>query len=431
MGCGAVEGIGAVVRSCGGCAPRPPTKQWVRAGQIPAAVYGAIGTQVNLGEYVKSLRSRDQNGRHAHVVGLLFRGTYGFTLVDASTAEVPGYDMLAAWSNLFLRDNSGWIYWGGNLDGRNLRDDLYYRNYRANAVFPLPTTIAANAGAGAVTRDLTMYCPLSRLDDEEGAGLVMGSIPLASLQARGDDCIQFTHGQPTGANGTTYTDVTPTGFTGTIELWVELVYVDNLVIDAPWQLENYTIQELSSQLRHPDREHEYVILRYLPGDTGGVDADDLSGITVDVDGTVIMSALATSAAGFRDRAQVADVLDVVPGDLYFPAGTDIPGYAFIPRARSRAESAAGKVSFDISTRATHTTNRFLHRTVSCHDGDRAAMIAEAAKCFTGTYTGLCSNGCGAGEHVVAPTAPIVVVERPNANLTGNLLTGEMTHGLMR
>lgn len=423
MGCGATDGLGAVTAGCGmGCPPRPPRGRWWLADRVDATRYTANNVvTAELG----AVPAKDSAGRIAHVVGIYLDATFRFTLADASTSAVPGYDMLAIWRTMFLRDASGWLYFAGSIDGRDIWDDRFVRNIgqavstytSAGArVTQLPADIAANAGAGAVDRDISMYIQLSRFDRDLGP-TVEGSIPLAAIQAVTDG-FQFTVGTPLGG---TYTDVAFTGFQK-LNIWLDLVYVDALVVDQPWQLECYTIESTSGSVRHADRTHEFLVHRQKPEDTGGQDLDNFGSSTLMVNGDTIYSSLSmTELTAGRGTMISNDQIGAVPTDNYSAPSSD-PSIAFLlPYSHRRGDEAAGQVSFDYASRATATFERFLHRTRACIDLARATAIVNAAGCakVEAQGYGLDHAGCTCAPQ---PNRPIALTA-PTVPMGQSLYTG--------
>lgn len=383
MSCGANAAPSAIsaggLAACGGsCVPQSPARRTLLVQRF-SATEAANTKQINVD--FSSIPQRDSKGRFAHLCGVRIRGTYRFTLADASTSAVNGRDMLAIYSQIFLRDISGWIYAGG-IDGRDIRDDMFART--AGYVTPEPTAIAVNAGAGTYDRTLDLEWAFTR-NDKRGPHNFDGLIPLAAL-AKKSDALTF---QIAGSvPGMTYTDVAFTGFQSPgLTVMADVLYLPSLVAPRPWQIETYEQTETSGALRHSDRMHEYAVIRHKAGDNGGELLDDYGMFTVIAEGDVLINGLSDDELVVRDEyvmrqdqllawAAIESGTDQLP---YGGAGSDARMFFIVPPARTGQAMASGHVGWSVTSR-TRTSTRFLHRTQSCHSPNRLADLALASGC---------------------------------------------------
>lgn len=367
MSCAAPQGIGQVLENCvRGCGHRAPMRRLVLADRVEAS-RRAIGHEVQVA--LRGIPSRDPQGRHAHVLSITLEGTYRVTVGDSTNDAISGLSMLAVWSDVTLTDLAGWRYFAG-VDGRTLWEDVFFRHYRS--VHALPGGLAADAGADDYDIDVSLTVPLTRVDHI--GPTLEGAIPLASLQARGPEALTFKVGTPAGG---AYTNVTNGGFQS-MAVWVDVVYLPAVVIDAPWQVESYALELESGTVRHSDRLHEYLAIRYREEDAGGLLLDGTDGITVQAGNATVVPALSTSEMTARTGGIVrADMLSE-SGDLPLIDSNGVAqAWLVLPRSRSRKAMAAGPVSYQFSSRDRSAT-RWAHRTVACHSGDRARRILAAA-----------------------------------------------------
>ncbi len=412
MGCQATPaGIGSIAQcesgvAFGGCNAEQPQRQWLRSWQGAASAVAANGMTVQ-----PDIRGTPAsvNGRQAIVVGI-FLDAFATIVIDATiNTLLQYYQASSAFKNLFLQDVSGWQYLAGSLDGRTILVDRFARNgnYSQGEVKPVDNVVAANHGtAETVTIPLGLYIPLSRLG-YAGYG-IEGAIPLTALQAKGLGAIMFDVGAPVG---TMPTHLAWGAFTGTITVWLEVIYVGAALVPLRWQLESYTQADIGGVLRHGDRKHEYVFLRYLPEDTGGQSLADFTQFSLNVNGQAINPSLSLYDMEVKHAlAYGHDQLYADPNAL-FPAAsnTRVPGdwsvfvygLSLLPYQTTNLEAAAGVVQYQFQkTGATHTSFRFLHRTTACQDKQSAAAILTAA------------FGCGGVPQPTTVVATGVTAARP-------------------
>lgn len=400
MSCGTNQGLGAQLDRCGAamCDRNNPVRNWVLADQIQSTRLGA-GSEVTVN--LRGVPLTDQQGRHAHVVGIRFVGTYRFTVTAGTNSLYAGYQQLAAWSAIFLEDVSGWQYLAA-MDGRDLADDRYLRSFRQSLLDAPPDDIAANVGAGNQDVDVSLYWPITR-QLATGVEAMQDAIPLVALVAKGDSAFRF---KATGQLVGTPTNITAGGFQGTTEIWLEIVYLPDLYIDRPFQLETYLDTNLSGNANRDDRTTEYLCVRHYPEDNGGQYIDDYGASTFQVNGQTIASALTLTQWETRSFAMIADDPDFDDPDPELAnAGSHRFGLIVGPTPRTREGMASGVISYQWASR-TRTSTRFLQRTIACQRAKRAVEIANAAGCSpTQNVLGVTPTGLVPGG---SPMAPLVI-----------------------
>lgn len=429
-------GVGPAMRSCGICPPAPPTSNWVLVDRMDSSrAFPGSTVQVRLG----NVPAVDSMGRNAHIRGFMIEGFGRFTTVDDNVA-ITAYQLRSLYQAMYLQDVTGWNYWNA-IDGRNILDDHYFRWWQ-NLNFPYiqfgtqgpqrptvtadvtgtATGIPADTTPGTANYDISLYCPLSRPRGVEGSPLE-GMIPLASLQRAGLDAFRFRLGTaPLGTvTGNTLVefrqrDGTSVGLT----VWADVVYLDGFVIDAPYQLDSYTLTELSGVLRNPERTTEYAWIRHYPedapgGTTGQGAVRDLSGISLTIGGFLQFGGF--TFTDFLTR-QLKEAMSVADGALSRNnAAQELPmlnssGLALagmLQGIRSRESAAKGPLNFTYQSRSTGAYTRYLHRTVSCHTEDRGAQLADALDCDPCAVVGTKANGSVCGE--VVSEEPVIVMPK--------------------
>lgn len=343
----------------GGCGTQQPSSNWVKAQTIAASLLTA-GSDVTVD--LEGVPNVDAQGRHAHVVGIRFVGTHRFVL-GATNDAYAGYQQLAAWTRIFL-EIAGWQFLA-SVDARTLVDDRWLRSFSESAFDAPPADIAANAGAGNVDVDVTTYYPLTR-PYAGGLDALQGCIPLRALQNFGESALRF--GAPASLVGAP-AGITPDGFQGLTEIWLELVYLPKVVNTRPWQVETYTDTQMAGNLRRPERTCEYGVMRNFPEDNGGQYPTGYDGATFQVAGQTIASALTEA----QWRTRTASTMDedprwVDPTPSLIVAGVSRMLFIVGPLPRRIPGMAAGPVGWQFSAR-TATQTRFLLRTLACQQAD--------------------------------------------------------------
>lgn len=280
---------------------------------------------------------------------------------------------------------------------------------------------------------MTLSIPLTRIT-ERGRRRTEGVIPLALLQRYGIGAFQFRVG--TACPGDTAFPVVPfadflgfmmpDGTTRGLEIWLDVVYLDGIVLDAPWALTSYFLTEQNGILQYPDLMTEYAWIRYRPEDRGGMGSGaPVNGQTLAAlcDGISLTSAGFSLMNGFTNLQAQERGLDFYASE---PDGAWMDGSAqedlplvtpglngALPTAlcmvpvNDRANAPAGPLAYSFQNR-TPQNSRFLHRVVSCHTVNRTNAALDA----------LGLNNCravkgiradGRSSDVVETHAPMVIV----------------------
>lgn len=438
MSCGSVS---AALGGCGPvCSPISAARKWLLADRVSADRCG-LGMEVMV--RLDAVPERDPYGRIAHVRGIRFVAEAELEVDGATNDAVSAYQLRSIWSQMFLEDAAGWQFWSA-LDGRTILDDQYFRHYRMvqwpalystadgqAGAFPLQTDLGLgeDIGAGTYRRTIELYAPLAR--ESRNGNPMHGLIPLASLRAAKQGALRFTvrpdlPGAPDGVSLTKLVRVVD-GIAGTtadgLEVWLDVVYLDAVVIDAPWQLQNYTLDTLQGELRHRGRTTEYAWIRYFPEDapqgatqTGQLAVNEHSGITLQIARSIELGGVSLHEAASRMLFTIANSPDSAlvrqNGAQELPIFTaDGSGYTalMLVGAQPRNVAPAGPVEFNYSSRPSVWT-RYVHRTVTCHDPRRADSIQAQTKVGSCTVYGTDPRGHSTPE--IRPTEPMVL--RPNS-----------------
>lgn len=411
--------LGAALRVCRQCEARSPNRVWVLADRVTQD-RAALGMQILA--RLDGVPATDSKGRIAHVRGIYLRAELSVTVaVDDPQASdaILAYQARSIFSAVSLRDVTGWEYLS-DIDARTILDDQYFRWGGLVQWPPLqsgvqalgrqtgdPTAdagLAANVAPDDYTIDVSWYLPLVYPSKNPLRGL----IPLPALQRVSNNALTIRIGQalagPAPANvtlnGLVVTDLVNNTVREGCDIFLDIVYLDGLVVDAPWSLDEYTMTDLTGTLLAPDRVTEYAWIRHFPEDLAQADGrllvNDYDGITVTVAGfapslqaTLIDDAFElqgldemvrhTSTQGAQDRSNAAQSLPI------FTAAGLGEALALLPY-RDRRGAAGGPVQFRYATRGPTVANvdipwsRYVHRTVACHAPDRAKRLEAALKC---------------------------------------------------
>lgn len=423
-------GLGAALRSCGVCDPAPPARRWILADRLDSS-RAQLGQQVQV--KLESVPWRDSRGRYAHVRGIFLAARLNITTVD-DNAAVTAYMLRAVWGALFLVGIDGW-QWLSGVDGRVVMDDQWFREYTMRqfpflgfgnpAAFPTRTTdagVPADTTPGVAEYDCSLYFPLVPTRTDGGTNPLQGLIPLATLQRNGLDAFRFTLAStiPGAPTGVTLTSIERYDGTLGLDVWLDVVYLPAIIIDAPWKIDSYLLTETKGVLRYAEMATEYAYVRFFPNDTNGTDpapangqqlADGIEGITVQAGGNVVLGGMQNAdvlttttlfAASDRDSALIANN---ATGELPHRTGDTPLALALLPM-RNRQDCAAGPISYDFATN-TGTSVRFAHRVVGCHSESRGASLAS--KLAFGPCAVYGTNADGTASREVQKYQPAVVV----------------------
>ncbi len=420
MACAPGEGLaGALANASRGVEPDPGGREWVLAQQLNATDL-ALGNQV----YVKlgQVPNRDSINRHAHVRGIMFSAKAALIVAGATNAQVSAYTIRGLYDSLHMEDVTGWNYFDA-IDGRVLVDDAFFRHWgdqqwpylRAGAnggpLQPDQTAdfgLVANAGAATYTVEASLYIPL--VSNADGASPLEGLIPLTALQAVGNNALRFKVPSAAGIPGAP-AGVTFGGFmnpdpaiqtTLGMEVWLDIVYLDHVVADAPWNVNSYVIAEQNGNLAYPERITDYAAIRYLNTDqpagaaTAGQRAvESLGNFTFTAAGLSRLSGMTLDQMVRRQTYFARTIPDSALSEDN--AARDLPMitrniglntyqvFALLMFAqRQRSTAVAGRVSYKIATDPNGFI-RFLHRTTAGNTQDRIERIVATTKCSPCAY----------------------------------------------
>jgi len=439
---GAKLKLGAALRTARQCKAQSPARNSIRADVVD-------DTRCRPGMTVlanfNGVPVTDSQGRFAHVRGITIKCLARFDITGPNQ-PLTAYQIRALFQALTLQDAMGTQYYAQNVDGRDILDDQFFRNWRNGNQFPLhfgvqgfpfPTIttdngVAAAAPVGEIRAQASLTIPLTRVT-EKGRRRSEGVIPLALLQRYGIGAFQFRVGTavpgdtafPVSPNVNFLGFMMPDGTTQGLEIWLDVVYLDGMVIDAPWNLAGYFLTEQNGILQYPDLMTEYAWIRYRPEDTGGMLSPPVNGQTLAAlyDGVSLTStgfALMNGFTNLQVQERGLDFYASEPDGAWMDgsAQEDLPLVApglnaLLPTAlcmvpvNDRANAPAGPLAYSFQNRVPQNT-RFLHRTVSCHTVNRTNAALDA----------LGLNNCravkgiradGRASDVIETHAPMVIV----------------------
>lgn len=444
MACQVTQALGAALQQCGVCDPRPVARDWYRADLVEA---DRVGRGNVVFARLDSLPITDALGRFAHVRGIYLACKARLT-VAAEAAPVSAYNLRSWCQALYLQDHTGHQYWA-TLDGRDILDDHFFRTWK-NAQFPglhfgvqgypFPDITDDNGYAGQVGGDpgtvdveASIYAPLTT----RGRNPLEGLIPLASLQKAGADALKFRIGQTLlggTTTGTTFTGVVdPDGNNLGMQIWLDIVYLPALLIDAPYQLRNYVRPEMSGTLNNPENIHEYVWVRYKPEDRFGVVtppqtngqnliSDYYDGLSVSIASTDMLAGVpllraqrrmlnwwGSSDEGSLVRNNAALDLPLINIDPQDETDQQLAALMLVGYQGREPGAGAGPIVFEYQQR-TPTNTRYAHRSVGCwRTAEDAQLIADAAVCNPCGVLGV--NGAGNARGRVRQGQPMLVLNR--------------------
>lgn len=406
MSCKPVDSIAAALRACNPCPAAPPARNWVLADRVSES-RAQPGMVIDV--RLNGVDARDSLGRIAHVRGIYIKAIGEFTL-GATNDAVPAYQLRSLFYALMLEDVTGHAYWP-SLDARTLLDDTFFRHWAniqwpfmrtgtqgPNQYFPTGTAdygLATNVGAGATTRELSTYLPLSAL----GVGLnpFADLIPLAALQRQSSQgSFRFRLGTTIAGtpDGVTFDGVLNGEGNAGLDVWLDLVYLPALAVSPTWTVDNYTLPDSSGILRRPESSTELAVVRYFPEDNadsevatpGQLGVNDLDTVTLKVAGYTIMNGLSQADWFQRQEIFYASERDSAltranaEQDLPMANGSGALALVLLPYRQKGTGEASGDVNYKIQNMGGQPLIRFLHRTKDCNEAERAQEIGQALEC---------------------------------------------------
>ncbi len=374
----------------GQCVDQLQVRYPILAAVIPVADAGT-GIQVDITRHLRKLRMTDSRGRHAHIAGIMFRGTYRFTTAASNDVMIGWSQLGHAWQSIRLEDVHGHEYFPDGLDARSLVDDRWLRHLRAPTSPAFPANIAVNAGAQNNDVDVAFYYPLSRVG-ARGPEALEGLIPLAAIAGRANG-LRFTVGGASMVTG--HAGVTGAGFvTNSLEIYLDIVWLDAPVIDVPWQVETYTTTDLEADIRHPGATHEYLTVYALDEDNGSLYYDDYTSPIYSLNGDPQWSEGLTRAqhALLIQQHLNSQEFALEDADPVSVSSTNVRfGLVCGPLPHRRSGMAAGKIALKWASR-TRTRTRLLHRSLACHTPQRVATLERAVPGCGKSVVGVKPNG---------------------------------------
>ncbi len=408
--------LAAAMRVCSQCEARSPAREFRLLDRVTID-RAAAGMQILV--RLDGIPATDSRGRIAHVRGFYIRAEAVMTTL-ATNEQVSAYEMRSIFPSTFLRDFTGWNYWS-DLDARTFLDDQYFRfgshlqwpaiysgvqsvnlfsKPEASSLITADSGLAANIGAANPTRDVSVYMPLVN----PGKNPLQGLIPLASLQRVSNNALtirvgtQF-RGVPSGVtfDSLQVTDDIAGNIRGGCDIWADIVWLSALVTDAPWELKEYTLTELSGVLLNPERLTQYAWVRHFPEDAaaglGQNQVELYDGVSLSMGGFNLMPGMRIDDVvrrgyfddmarhgGSQARSNAAQSLP--KSDPQGQACLELLGY------RSRQQAGAGPVVFEYQTRGAQSFSRYVTLTVACHTAARGkaieARLAQGACQTVGT-----------------------------------------------
>lgn len=405
--CASTE-LGAALTAMSKCASAPEPRDWKLVDRIDPARGAAPGQQVTV--QWNAIAAQDTLGRYAHVRALEIRGSVVLTS-DGANAAVTGYMLRSLIQNIFLSDAGAHMYYAA-LNGRTIIDDYWLRHWR----LPRPlNAIGAAVPAGNFNARIDLEMAL--VGRYPGASPIEGLIPLACLQMTdGSQGMRFTcgsviAGNPAPAGLTVVSFLRDDGNPG-LDIWADIVYLDQPVIDAPWSVREYILAAPNGTLKAEGAKTEYAAVRYFPEDAaanaGQQQAAAIDNVTLQCAGMIFGQQRAIDLVQRQDllagsAPESATALGLA--NLGQPAepGTTVPMLLILPQ-RSRETAPAGPVVYNFATQPA-ANQRFIHRTTDCDTSDRASRMLAAIKCGTST----CYQPGSTDPGVNDATAPKVVV----------------------
>lgn len=255
--------LGSAVGSCSRCPASPVPRDWFLLYSVDPANGARPNGQITV--QWNGLSPQDNRGRYCNIKTIKISGTALFTGTGTNPAVSP-YMVRSLYQQINLSDAGSHKYLAA-LDGRTCIDIPWLLGYRLN--YPLDGAIPLNAPAGVVRARMDLEIPL--VGRQDGASPTEGMISLAALQQTdGSQGMQFRlgtaiFGNPAPAGLTLNSFEKDDGSPG-LDVWVEYVYTDLPVIDAPWSWREYTINESSNNLKNVNAKTVAAAVRYFPED---------------------------------------------------------------------------------------------------------------------------------------------------------------------
>lgn len=381
--------LGSAVGACGRCPASPVPRDWFLIDSVDPARGARPNGQVTV--QWNGLSPQDNRGRYCNIKSIKIAGTALFT-GNGANAAVSAYMLRSLINELDLSDAGGHKYIA-SADGRTCIDIPWLMGYRLP--FPLAGAIPAGLPAGVVRARIDLEIPLvGRFD---GASPTEGLISLAALQQTdGSQGMTFRLrtailGNPAAPAGLVLNSFEKDDGTPGLDIWVEYVYTDLPVIDAPWSWREYTINESNNNLKNVNAKTVLAAARYFPEDAAGNLGQQLAANINNVTLTCAGASFAEQRTidlvrrqNFLSETEPNSAAALGLPQLAQPNEPGVTqGMMLIAPYRPRETAPAGPIIFKYATNPNPFV-RYVHVTVDCDDEERASKILAAIKCGPAT-----------------------------------------------
>lgn len=359
------------------CAPRSQARNWVIVDRVADSLTQAGG---EVKPDLRGVPAVDRQGRIIHVAGIFLKGSLVVT-AGATNDLLSSFHLLGAVKDFFLQEKK-WQYLEGSLDGRDLRKDMWLRGFSTPLSEQAETdpAIVTNIGAGDHTVPFELYFPLTQ-PFAKGREALRGIIPIAALQQYGASAFRFKVATtfPSNEDG-----LTIKGFTGNLDVFFDMIALDHLFVDQPWQLKTYENANLGGTANDMERTTEYLVVTVRSEDVSSTPSSTTDYIPVAEFGDAVVNIDGDDQiASYTEAELIAYTVRTIENDQrwqdpipsLFDNGGDIL-FLFLcgPMPRMYEAMAAGPIRYRFASRATLPFTRLLHRTIACLTGERLARL---------------------------------------------------------
>lgn len=385
------------------CEPKSIARRWYLADRI-ASSDTVAGSEVK--PDLRGVPALDASKRNAHVMGIRLKGTLRFATTNTTNSALSYYNVMGCLNSIFLEE-PGWKFLAGDVDGRDLLDDKWLQGL-SNDHYGDTDGTGVSANVGSATNVDIAFDLHYRLTQPYAPGYaaLLGSIPLAAIKAGGPSAFRFN---VVSSIPTAPTNLTITGFTGNLECWLDLAYLDGVFIDHAWQVKTYVNTNLGGTANDSDRKTGYFVVRSRPEDNGADYLDDFGDGTHTINGDTIISGWTLA----QQQAFTRFTLDTDPRWVdqsvfaFESGGNTRMLFVVPPLPRSRDLQAGGPITYLWASR-TRTNTRFLHRT-SCCDADHVKRVAKIGG--TRPVVAIDSQGAAMDPKASNGSKPVVVLTK--------------------
>lgn len=324
----------------------------------------------------------DEYGRPGHLAAVHLDAVVQVDTVAANmTEDYAGRQLWGVFRNIFLYGEGQDEPYLKNLDGRDLRRDMLYRDMLLRGADPSPIP-DANATDLQHDVEVTYYlCEGQGIEGRKWDGL----IPLAELNTEKNSKVGLEFQTATALPGAP-AGVTYDGFVS-LTTFATIVYGDLPVRDAEWQVERDDTAEKTVRVerRHDDEVFHYLVIDAYPEDTGAETMTNYSNISASAGAIPLFSGYSAAeiARCHMIEAQAHPLFDVGGRDLDLDSSPSVIPIFLTKPYDSRGDMGAGpvKVTFD---RATATSTRWLVRRYKPHKEENRNKLAKRFGLPTGS-----------------------------------------------